>query len=81
MRCPVTQILGVLFSTLFIYASVQAADKIRIAIPDPTPPYLTFPLAQKNGFFQNHAPMSWSRDSGARVLTAQLITSESAASC
>ena len=53
MRCPVTQILGVLFSTLFLYASVQAADKIRIAIPDPNPPYLTFPLAQKKGFLKD----------------------------
>ena len=28
----------------------QAADKIRIAIPDPNAAYLTFPLAQKKGF-------------------------------
>jgi NitT/TauT family transport system substrate-binding protein len=53
MRCPVTQILGVLFTTLFLYASVQAADKIRIAIPDAIAPYLTFPLAQKKGFLKD----------------------------
>ena len=29
----------------------QAADKIRIAIPDPNAAYLTFPLALKKGFF------------------------------
>ena len=29
----------------------QAADKIRIAIPDPNAAYLTFSLAQKKGFF------------------------------
>jgi NitT/TauT family transport system substrate-binding protein len=50
MRCPVTQILGVMFTTLFLYPSVQAADKIRIAMPDSTAAYLTFPLAQKKGF-------------------------------
>jgi len=53
MRCPTTQILAVLFSILFFYASVQAADKIRIAIPNPAPPYLTFPLAQKKGFLED----------------------------
>jgi ABC-type nitrate/sulfonate/bicarbonate transport system substrate-binding protein len=39
-----------MFTTLFLYASVQAADKITIAIPDSTAAYLTFPLAQKKGF-------------------------------
>jgi ABC-type nitrate/sulfonate/bicarbonate transport system substrate-binding protein len=29
----------------------QAADKIRIALPEPNAAYLTFPLAQKKGFF------------------------------
>ena len=31
--------------------STQAADKIRIAVPEPNAAYLTFPLAHKKGFF------------------------------
>ena len=34
-----------------VYGSTDAADKIRIAIPDPNAAYLTFPLAHKKGFF------------------------------
>ena len=52
MRCPVTKIFGGLFSTFLVYASVDAADKIRIAVPDPTAQFITFPLAQKKGFFK-----------------------------
>lgn len=36
---------------LTVYGSVNAADKIRIAIPNPNAAYLTFPLAHKKGFF------------------------------
>ena len=37
--------------TIFIFqTSVHAADKIRIAVPEPNAAYLTFPLAQKKGF-------------------------------
>ena len=36
---------------LTIYGSVHAANKIKIAIPDPNATYLTFSLAQKKGFF------------------------------
>jgi NitT/TauT family transport system substrate-binding protein len=35
---------------LTVYGSTDAADKIRIAVPDPNAPFLTFPLAQKKGF-------------------------------
>jgi len=35
----------------FFLSLAQAADKIRSAIPDPNAAYLTFPLAQKKGFF------------------------------
>ncbi len=43
----------ILFLTIFAFqASVQAADNIRIAIPGPTISQLTFPVAQKRGFFR-----------------------------
>ena len=32
------------------HSSVYAADKIRIAVPEPAGPYATFPLAYKKGF-------------------------------
>jgi len=35
-----------------LYASVQAADKIRIGFPDFSSPFLSLPLGQKPGFFQ-----------------------------
>jgi ABC-type nitrate/sulfonate/bicarbonate transport system substrate-binding protein len=31
----------------------QAAEKIRIAVPEPNAAYLTFPLAYKKGFLAN----------------------------
>ena len=36
---------------LTVYGSVNAANKIRIAIPNPNAAYLTFPLAHEKGFF------------------------------
>ena len=42
-----------LLLTIFAFqASVQAADKIRLAIPGPTISQLTFSVAQKRGFFR-----------------------------
>ena len=38
-----------LFIFLF-HSSADAADKIRIAVPEPNASYMTFPLAQKKGF-------------------------------
>jgi NitT/TauT family transport system substrate-binding protein len=39
--------------TLFLlHASVHAADKIRVGFPDLAAPFLSLPLAQKKGFFQ-----------------------------
>ena len=35
---------------LTLRESAKAADKIRIAVPDPNAAYMTFPLAQKKGF-------------------------------
>ena len=52
MRSLLTKLFGVLFSTFFLHVSVEAADKIRIAIPG-TGPFLTFSLAQKKGFFKD----------------------------
>jgi len=46
-----SQINIVLFFFFSLHVSAQAADKIRIAIPAPNAAYLTFPLAQKKGFF------------------------------
>ena len=39
-----------LFSIFVLHGVVQAADKIRIAVPEPNAAYLTFPLAHKRGF-------------------------------
>ena len=47
-----SKICSVLLCIFFLQASVQAADKIRIAIPGPTISQLTFPVAQKRGFFR-----------------------------
>ena len=53
MRCPAIQILGVLFSILFFYAPVQPADKIRIAYPGLTTPFIPLQLAQSKGFLKD----------------------------
>src|SRR5262245_63478807 len=53
MRCPTTQILAVLFSILFFYAPVQPADKIRIAYPGLTTPFIPLQLAQSKGFLKD----------------------------
>ena len=48
-----SKIFAVLLAIFVFQASVHAADKIRIAIGDhPTISFLTFPLAQKRGFFR-----------------------------
>jgi NitT/TauT family transport system substrate-binding protein len=40
-----------LLLTIFgLHGVVEAADKIRIAVPEPNAAYMTFPLAQKKGF-------------------------------
>ena len=46
------RIFALLLAIFVFQASVQAADKIRIAIPGPTISQLTFPVAQKRGFFR-----------------------------
>ncbi len=37
---------------VFLYASAQSADKIRIGFPDFSSPFLSLPLGQKPGYFQ-----------------------------
>ena len=44
------KMLWCLFILLAVYASADAAEKIRIAIPEPNAALLTFPLAHKKGF-------------------------------
>lgn len=46
------KIFAVLLAFFVFQASAQAADKIRIAVPAPSIQQLTFPLAQKRGFFR-----------------------------
>jgi len=48
---PVNKVLGALFILLVLQASAHATDKIRIGFPDLAAPFLSFPLAQKKGFF------------------------------
>jgi NitT/TauT family transport system substrate-binding protein len=50
MRYPLTKIIFILLSIFVLHGLVHAADKIRIAVPEPNAAYLTFPLAQKKGF-------------------------------
>ena len=38
---------------LFFHFSAYAADKIRIAVPEPNAAYITYPLAYKKGFLTN----------------------------
>jgi ABC-type nitrate/sulfonate/bicarbonate transport system substrate-binding protein len=44
--------LGALLVLFLFHASVHAADKIRIGFPDFSSPFLSLPLGQKPGFFQ-----------------------------
>jgi ABC-type nitrate/sulfonate/bicarbonate transport system substrate-binding protein len=46
------KIFAVLLSILVFYCSVDAADKIRIAIPNLAVQFITMPLAQKRGFLK-----------------------------
>ena len=48
-----SQIKLVLFFFFSLHVLAQAADKIRIAIPEPNAAYMTFPLAYKKGFLAN----------------------------
>ena len=44
--------LSILFASLFLISSVDAADRIRIAVSNPNMPNLTVAMAQKKGFFK-----------------------------
>jgi len=46
------KILGALLTILLLHTSVHALDKIRIGFPDFSSPFLSLPLGQKPGFFQ-----------------------------
>jgi len=46
-------ILSALLVLIPFHTSAHAADKVRIAVPEPNAAYLTFPLAQKKGFFKD----------------------------
>jgi hypothetical protein len=46
-------ILAVLLVIFLFHSSAYAADKIRIAIPEPNAAYMTYPLAYKKGFLTN----------------------------
>jgi len=49
----VTQILGILFTTVRLSVSVQAMDKIRIAYPGPGAQFIPLQLAQSKGFLKD----------------------------
>ena len=74
-----------LFSIFVLHGVVQAADKIRIAVPEPNAAYLTFPLAHKIGFLteQGFAAEVYfdarhSHDAGAKQRRYRLSDSHSA---
>ena len=48
-----SQIKLVLFFFFSLHVLAEAADKIRIAIPEPNAAYMTFPLAYEKGFLKN----------------------------
>ncbi len=48
-----SQIKLVLFFFFSLHVLAEAAEKIRITIPDTNAAYMTFPLAQKRGFLTN----------------------------
>ena len=47
------KIVGLLLAICLLHGSVEAADKIRIAVPEPNAAYMTYPLAYKKGFLTN----------------------------
>jgi ABC-type nitrate/sulfonate/bicarbonate transport system substrate-binding protein len=76
MRCLASKTLGVLFSVCFLHVSVDAAEKIRIAIPA-SGPFLTFALAQKRGFFKDEGlEAEIIQIRGGSVAMAALLTGE-----
>ena len=46
------RMLGALLTVFVLLASSNAADKIRVGVPQQVIHFLTFPLAQKKGFFK-----------------------------
>ena len=48
-----TNVLSALLVIFLFHSSAYAADKIRIAIPEPNAAYMTYPLAYKKGFLTN----------------------------
>jgi ABC-type nitrate/sulfonate/bicarbonate transport system substrate-binding protein len=48
-----TQILGILFTTVLLSVPVQAMDKIRIAYPGPGAQFIPLQLAQSKGFLKD----------------------------
>lgn len=53
MTCPATQILGILFTTVLLSASVQAVERIRIAYPGPAAQFIPLQLTQSKGFLKD----------------------------
>ena len=48
-----TNVLSALLVIFLFHSSAYAADKIRIAIPEPNAAYMTYPLAYKKGSLTN----------------------------
>jgi len=48
----VIKIYGVLLTVILLHTSLHAVEKIRIGFPDFSSPFLSLPLGQKPGFFQ-----------------------------
>ena len=47
------KVLSALLVIILFHTLARAADKIRIAVPEPNATYMTFPLAYKKGFLTN----------------------------
>src|SRR4030095_3369151 len=52
MKCPMNNVFLILLTIFVLCASADAADKIKVAYPVPAGQFITFPLAQKRGFFK-----------------------------
>jgi ABC-type nitrate/sulfonate/bicarbonate transport system substrate-binding protein len=71
----VAKIFLILFSTVLIYVSAQAADKIRVGVP-PAGGHITLPLAQKKGFLKDEGVEAEIIRIAGGVATAALVNDE-----
>lgn len=70
-----TKTFVILVGTFLLYASAQAADKVRIGVP-PAGGHITFPLAQKRGFLKDEGVEAEIIRIAGGAATAALVNDE-----